>query len=362
LKRFQTEREKALEELQSMARNAFSVTRIRKSDIDDARRQAEKFALQRDELNNSARRTDIPMEIRQKEEQIEKLKRCIEDDSMSLRELRRCAEENNAIEILQRQIAQDLEALDEMKEENSFLLQKYNVMPHLPANTSNDDLVRVMSNLFQEVIIKVDDAKSNLRESNEKVRSIESQLSKASALFNHKRHLLSQNKEQVAIVGGESRGVQRIKQITKSIRNFEISQGCDESEVIGSDTEPHAILEYLTNRIAEVNKLNTIDDQPEIVSLAIKRLKKLSRRQDDIVCPCCARSMDPHEAAVFSREMDSLADPINSVVIKSDPAKAAERRAAMTNYERWRSSGKLAYVILCFLVSRSTAYTYICHY
>ena len=92
--RNENEKEKALSELSNI-NSQLNYSRVRRSDIDDAKRQAERFAEQRNELNNDPRRKEIPRHIRQCEEKIDKLKREIEDDNIAIKELRRCVEEQN---------------------------------------------------------------------------------------------------------------------------------------------------------------------------------------------------------------------------------------------------------------------------
>ena len=84
-------------------------TRTRKSDIDDARQLAEKYAKIRDDLNNDPRRKEIPKEIKSKEDEISKIDSQIAEDKSLLIDLRQCAETLNSISIFERQIRKDME-------------------------------------------------------------------------------------------------------------------------------------------------------------------------------------------------------------------------------------------------------------
>ena len=60
-----------MSELQKISRSVMSSSRIRKSDVDDAKRQCEKFARIRDEVSNDSRRQAIPNEIKELKKSIE---------------------------------------------------------------------------------------------------------------------------------------------------------------------------------------------------------------------------------------------------------------------------------------------------
>lgn len=153
LERFQSERKAAMGEIQKMARGVMS-SRIRKSDIDDARHQAEKYAKIRDDCNNDPRREEIPNEIKSNEEKVSRLNSLIDDDKSILKDLRQCAETLNSISIFERQIRKDMELIEEVKsdmEERDFL-SKYSI----PMETDHEDINFASDNMISEVEEKIE--------------------------------------------------------------------------------------------------------------------------------------------------------------------------------------------------------------
>ena len=93
---------KKIRELSS-ADSADSSHRIRKTDVEEAVRNAQKYAADRETANSDPRRNQIPIEIRSHEDKIDRLNREIQDDQDSLKLLRDSAEAQNSIHLLQEQ-------------------------------------------------------------------------------------------------------------------------------------------------------------------------------------------------------------------------------------------------------------------
>jgi len=316
-----------------------SSTRMRKSDIDEAKRQAEKFAKMRDEKNNDPRRSEIPNEIKEKENKTSSLKISIEEGIAVLKDLRQCAEEQNSIDILERQVTQDMELIEEMKTENSFLLQQYNAQ--IPTNGTERELVSTMETLTGEVGDRLDTATRELEGSSDELKQVESRASKLSAVLNQNKNTLTRRKDQLSVLTDEGRGVQRIKQIIRAVRQYE--QTTFGETDVPATVEPQELLERFTRRLGE---LATDSDQPETISRTIKKLKKLSLKKDasgdliDIICPCCTRSLDNDEVRVFQETIETLADVTNSPIVQMDLTKAQLNASASKNYANWRNTGE----------------------
>ncbi len=316
---------------------------MRKSEIDEAKRAAERYAKIRNDLNNDSRRDSIPKEISEKESKIFKIKADIDELNSALRELRKCAEEQNNIDILQRQVQQDLELIDEMKEENDFLLKRFQIrVPDVDAEDCTT-VNNAMDSILDDVTDKLDKCTRDFDKASDDQKKNANKLSKLSALVSHKRDLLAKRKEQQNVLNADGRGVQKIKAVVKSARNFE-------REVFGEtqvalNMDPQNLLQYFTVRIGEANAEEGVS--PETTSKIIKKLKKMAKVKDQfgetqkITCPCCARDLVGQEINVFQEKMDNLADPIDSPIIKTDEKVAKQTRSAIKNYENWRNLSKL---------------------
>ena len=317
LRRLETEREKAKREIQKMSRT-ISSSRMRKSDIDEAKRQAAKYLKIQNDLNNDPRRAENPREVKEHTDKVESLKADIKEITDVLQDLRKCAEEQNAIDMLEHQVTQDMELVEEMKNENSFLLQQYNT--EIPLTGSSDrELMSTMETLAGEVGDKYDISTRSVESSSEVLKESESRFSELSALLNQNKNTLGRRKEQLAALVSQGRGVQRIKNVIKDVRQYE-QQNWGES-LVSATTEPQQLLEHFTTKLGE---LATENDQPESVSRTITKLRKMAKRKDasgnliGIICPCCTRSLDAEEAQTFKENMETLADVTNSPIVQMD--------------------------------------------
>ena len=100
-------------------------------------------------MNADPRRSLISREIKDRDETIVRLKHEIDEENLAVRELRRCADEQNAVEILRVQVAQDLETLEQMVTDNSFLLQKHDVVPSVEVRGAE---IRELSDAMEDVV------------------------------------------------------------------------------------------------------------------------------------------------------------------------------------------------------------------
>ena len=345
--RLHDERSKATKEISKLPRTG---SRVRKSEIDEAKRSAERFAKARNDLNKDPRRETIPKEIVEKESKIFKIKSDIDGLNSILKELRKCAEDQNNIDILQRQVTQDMELIEEMRQENSFLLRKFNIK--IP-NVETDNCLEVnnkMDSILDDVTNNMDKINNDYNQACERQKKSSSQFSKVSALLSHKQETLKRQKERLTELSKEDRGVHQIRNVIKAVRSFENQMYGDTR--VAPNADPQQLLQYFTTRIGE---LSTEELQPESVSKVIKKLKKLVKKKNrdgvvvELICPCCTRALDVAEAVVFQEEMKALADPSNSAIIKSDQSAAKANRSAMTNYENWRNLSKSKIEVFCFV-------------
>lgn len=337
INRLKNEREKASKDLKSLPS---SVSRMRKSEVEEARRSAERFAKTRNDLNNDPKRETIPTQIAEHETQISKIKIDIDELNTALKELRKCAEDQHNIDILEKQVKQDLEVLDEIKDEHSFLMHKFKIKLPNVENGEREEVNKEMNTMLDEVTDLYETGKNDLDNAEEALKTTSAQLSQQSALLSHKQDTLVKKKDQLAALS--ARGVQQIKNVIKALRQFETNANGD----IGFDpnSDPQQLLQYFTMKIGE---LSADDSQPESVTRVMKKLKKLSKVRDrdgEIVrlqCPCCTRVLEGQdEVAMFKDRMDVLADPDQSELIKTDENTAKMNRSALNNYVNWRNISK----------------------
>lgn len=99
-----------------------ALSRVRKSDVEDAKHEAAKLALDRDQMGQNPRREDITKEIRVLEDRLKSIAATIEQDTKIRDQLRLRSNEQNEIDMLDRQVDQEYDSLTDMIRDNSFLI------------------------------------------------------------------------------------------------------------------------------------------------------------------------------------------------------------------------------------------------
>ena len=191
----------------------------RKSDIDEAKDKVKRFTRKRDELSNDPILSDCPRLIREKENEISNLKVEIEDLDRILKQLRQWAEDHNAIDLLKKQIVAEKELIDEVKRENSFLFQKFGI--EIPTSVDEKRLASQISDAIIEIKDKLDSASNELELSSERLKTSENRVSELKAILSHNKSSLSNKVNQLAVLAGNDRGVQKVKNAILSIRQYE---------------------------------------------------------------------------------------------------------------------------------------------
>jgi DNA repair protein RAD50 len=223
------------------------------------------------QVNNDPRRTEIPVEIRQLEDKIDKLKRELDDDKMALTTLRHSADTQNTIDILQEQCAKDLEVLQDSMKEQSYLMQKYNLQLTNALLNADDDadgkqIVAVVMALSDSVKDKFDTADTNLSRAQDA-------LAKAQQIFSEKAALLKTKQQSVASLKGKCDplfgAIAKVRKVLESIEKKEPG--------VSFNNEPRLILDYLDEKLKALEDDAPGTVSPDVIKKVFKRLKKLVR-------------------------------------------------------------------------------------
>lgn len=320
--------------------------RMRKSEIDEAKRQAAQYAKQRDELNREPRKSVIPREIKAAEEKIDALRRAIEEDASVLRDLRQGADNQAAIDMLRHQITQDAENVEEALRENSFLLTKHDLSPSTRGFGSDADgvdrIVEEMKSLVDKARDKHGEKGHDLSRVEEEVHSAQKGVSEKGALVDQNRRNLNRLRSRVEDLSTPGRGVAKIKKMIRTVRNYENNTGLVPSDDVElrQDMKPEDLLNYLSERSREFNSAAIT---PESVRGVLKKLKQLAREKDDdgevagLICPCCRREMDEDVTQDFANAIKELSDPESSEIILASQSDSAREIAAKKNYDNWHA-------------------------
>jgi len=303
-----------------------SLTRVRKSDVDEAKRHAAQLAATRDELNNNPRREDIAKEIRVQEEKLKSISATVEQDTKIRDQLRLQSEQQNEIVMLEGQVTQEFEVLEEKIKDNSFLLSSHG---EAHVRVTKEDPVSPLDILSNNVRRKHLDAEDEVSRSNTDLSRIQIQLSEKKALITSHMQRLQNLQYRANQLNREGGGVQKIGSIIRAI----IRQDDNPSpQLIHANAKPQDVLAYLTDQI---NECNAMDDKPEQVKRIIKRLKKMVKTS--AACPCCTREFqNEQELDVFFNRMNELGDEDVSELMTSQ--KSQQIAPMLQKYETWRKS------------------------
>lgn len=192
---------------------------------------------------------------------------------MVLETLRFSAEEQQNILILKDQTIKEKEELDESLRENVSLLQKFNLSaPELPSIEGNDEgveLQNVLEKLSDSVHAKYDDIHSELMQATEEVLRTQKMMSEKSALLGSNQQTILSLKLKADGLGGK---VEIMKQVYGELRQHEA--GIERTFRVDEES-PREILNYLDDRIENLQQQESSFDDLRVIKRVMKRLKKM---------------------------------------------------------------------------------------
>lgn len=267
-KRTEQTKNAAMRELSEISNQmSSSFTRVRKTDVDDAKHQAAKLAEMRDAMNDDQRREDITKEIRVQEDKLKSISASIEYDMKVRDHLRLQSDQQNEIDLLEKQVTQEYEVLEEKMKDNSFLLSSYGEQK---PRITKEDPVSPLDVLANNVRRKHLDAEDDVHRCNEALSEAQMKLSEKKALLGSHRQRLQQLQHRANQLNREEGGVQKILRVIRAIIRFDKTH--IDTETINEYSTPSEVLKYLTEQI---NELSVLEEKPEVIIRIIKRLKKM---------------------------------------------------------------------------------------
>ena len=230
---------------------------------------------QRDAKANDPRRKDIQTEIRQLEDKIDKVKRQIDDERLTLSTLRNSADAQNQIEVLEEQCAKDLEGLEEGIQDHVSTLQKFNI-PMVPTDNlslegddNGDELVKAFDSLADSARSKYDEMHAELSRDTEELTRTNQIISEKTALMSSSQQTLASLKPKIERVGDS---VEKAKKVAQDLRRHETALGLT---VRVSEEKPRELVNYLDGRLAAIEEDAPVENTVQTTQKLMKRLKKL---------------------------------------------------------------------------------------
>lgn len=273
----------ARKELKQIGDKFQNVPTVRKSDIEEARQQAARFAKERDEANNDPRKNQIPIEIRDIESKLDHLKRDLEDDKIALVYLRQTSETHQAIAVLRGQCIKDLEILEDNTKDSAYILQTFNLSTFpkkLPCMDEIGDDGNVIRDIFAQFLNEIKD-KHDLRRlaldrANADVGKSQQAVSERRVVLGHDERLLSSKRARMGQLEAPGGSVELLSKVVQDLRVYEADLGLSTPDDVTLG-HPRKILAYLSNRLAEVESQSTEGIQPDSVRKIFSRLIKQVR-------------------------------------------------------------------------------------
>jgi len=333
LKRVDDEQQKDMRELNEIASQQPSSSRIRQSDVEDAEKEAKKQARERDEENRNSRRGEIVNEIRAHEEKLKSISQTIEEDSKVRDQLRLMANDQSEVDMIKKQIRQERDILKEKIENNKFQFTEY-----------GESLEITDDNPSAPCEVLVNNMRTRLKEQEAEVKHASKSANEAQGKLQEKKAIMNSNHSRlVALQGKRSNllrdegGIQKIKQCVRALIRNEKQEGYgdDGGELtINEDSPIHEVLSYLDEGISECTRHEI---NPAHLAKMLKRLKRMAK--DSVRCPCCTRDWDDaKELEVFNVRMSELANPDVSELFEAMAANSNDVKVQLEKMTAWRKT------------------------
>jgi len=302
-------------------------SRIRKNDIENAKRRAEEAVTERDKLVNDPRIKSYTQDISKYEIEIDRINRTIEDDNGTLAELRSCSRLQDEVAVLEDQVARDEERLQEIYNDNSFQFGKYGLNATANDLNSLETLANSARDFHKQFMTEKKHADKDFTNK-------QSECTKARTLLDHTSRQGALKRQQIS---GLKPAVEQIKNVVAEVRRYQSENFID--DVVSEEVQPEDLLDVIEKSLKECS---IEGDQPAMVKKLLKMLKSMSKVKDadgaaiGVVCPCCTRPMNHEETASFKERMDVLVDPERSDILRSIQARTQESTILRRNLERWK--------------------------
>lgn len=244
-------------------------------------------AQERDDANADPRRGDIPLEIRQIEDKMDKLKRKIEDESMILEALKQTADSQNALASLREQMEKEFEALEENIFDEKYSLTKFNIA--VPAKLPKDgdehgtqlsQAIETMANAARD---KHDAANAHFRSaSDDAVKSQKIVSEKTALLASSQRSLTSVKAKREAASGS----VEEIRKLVAALRKYEENLGEVTVPPSVNEESPREILQFLGERLEALEETALDANAQKVAKKIFKKITKSVSPDDAGRCFC----------------------------------------------------------------------------
>eukprot|EP00804_Cyclotella_cryptica_P001162 CCRYP_016992-RC/>CCRYP_016992-RC protein AED:0.11 eAED:0.11 QI:270/1/1/1/0.66/0.68/16/2123/747 len=264
-KRIEEAKREALRELEQVKSNmSSSYSRVRKADVEEARRQAADLAKSRDQFNNDPRREDIIREFKVLEDKLKSLSESIEQDTKIRDQLRSQSDAQAEIDMLEKQAAQEFDGLkDKIRENSGFLSANGEVV-----RVSEDDPVCPLQVVKDNIRQKYETAEREIDRCHKTVSDLRSKVTEKNALLTNHKGRLTQLRLKANQLDHEDGPVQKISRVVNALVR-EQRELVDEDEIY-PESPPTEVIKFISKQINELGAVL----KDEQISKVVKRIKR----------------------------------------------------------------------------------------
>ena len=262
INRVQSETRATQSEIHSISTQQ-SFSRVRKSEVEDAKRTAAEASRYLEEQSKDPRLTSIPNQVKDNEAKIVGIQQKIDEENETLSELRKHAEKQNTISTLQLEVDMENKKLEESIVDSAYMFRKFNL-------TFGPTDLKSLEALAQHTKDKRNFSSDNLKAANDELAQKHRRLTEKKTKVEHNTDTLARLRNRLASF---HTGCQQITSVIEEIRNYEA--GKSGRPVTLPDIQPKELLQHLDEKLREVEAENL--NSPELVAQIIKKLKKMVR-------------------------------------------------------------------------------------
>ena len=247
-------------------------SRVRKTDVDDAKRHAAEAAKKLEIANNDVRKNEFKSQISFLQDKVDKLRRELEDDNALLKILRLSEDSQKAVDVLKEQCTKELEELQEIIHDSASTFQTYNIdapgeLPDARRDTSGEELTQSIASVVDDFAHKLESLTLEQTKASGDFNKFQKSASETKALLEHNQNSLGAKREAMHQLEGS---VAKVQQVVTELKQFENSH----TPATISESKPQELLSYLEQQLLEEESNSTEGILPEHVKKIMKQLKR----------------------------------------------------------------------------------------
>jgi hypothetical protein len=315
-----------------------SSTKLKTTDLEDAKNAAMKAAKARDEENNNKRKDEIRTEIDYCRNEVEKLTQKIAAEKLILEGLRKQGDDFKKIDVIKEQCQKELEDLQEEKTESHYEFMTYNVtqppskLPPIDSDVQGTELKSIFEKIHDEIEETMNEKEQEFERAQNEEQELEKLIGEKTALMNHDEESIKTKRRSLAKT---QQCLDTASRVCNEIRDFEVSQEMPTPPNLSAENPDH-LLEHISRCLEELEMSSLEGISTKVVRKIVKEMLKQSKVEDR--CLCCKRRFNGEdEAKIFMDTMNLLAGITgpSPLLNTKDSDKAAK-----TKYEEWHVTMK----------------------